>query len=94
MATHQNSLEYYLAKFDKRSFNLDAVCAEAHMVRLTEHFSFSCWNKPSIIQSLDLTVAELKDIESCYERKPRRQRLELLMKWKEKTGPHATYRYV
>ena len=82
-----SSLEEHLSKFPPQV--LDSQCDDSHLVKLTE--CFSEW-QGQLSTSLQLTAVEVDDIESTWPRKPARQRVEMLRKWRENLSSQATYR--
>ena len=83
------SLEEQLSKFPADL--LDVVCADAHLVQLTE--CFSEW-QTHLATSLQLTPVEVEDIERAWPRDPAMQRFKMFRRWKEKLSSQATYRSV
>ena len=83
------SLDEQLSKFPAHL--LDVVCADAHLVQLTE--CFSEW-QTHLATSLQLTPVEVEDIERAWPRDPARQRVKMFRRWKSKLSSQATYRSV
>ena len=88
------SLEEQLSKFPAHL--LDVVCADAHLVQLTE--CFSEW-QTHLATSLQLTPLEVEDIERAWPRDPAMQRVKMFRRWKSKfvrskLSSQATYRLV
>ena len=83
------SLEEQLSKFPADL--LDVVCADAHLVQLTE--CFSEW-QTHLATSLQLTPVEVEDIERAWPRDPATQRIKMFRRWKSKLSSQATYRSV
>ena len=83
------SLEEHLSRFPNEL--LDNQCADTHLIKLTD--SFSEW-QGDIAVGLELTLVEIRDIELAWPREPQTQRIKMFIRWKEKMGTQATYRYV
>ena len=83
------SFEEQLSKFPTHL--LDVVCADAHLVQLTE--CFSEW-QTHLATSLQLTPVEVEDIERAWPRDPAMQRVKMFRRWKGKLLSQATYRSV
>ena len=81
--------EEQLSKFPAHL--LDVVCADAHLVQLTE--CFSEW-QTHLATSLQLTPVEVEDIERAWPRDPAMQRVKMFRRWKSKLSSQATYRSV
>ena len=62
-------------------------CSDNHLVQLSE--LIADWRE--MAPYLGLTRTDEEDIFTCYPRSAPRQRIEMLRKWSQKNGPHATY---
>ena len=85
-----DSLEKQLSKFPSQL--LDRQCVESHLGKLV-HVIDSV-TMEMMASDLDLSQVEVDDIQSSWERKPVKQRLEMFKKWLEKNKSQATYRWV
>ena len=70
------------------AWKLDQVCTDDHLLELSQ--SLTHWQVVSPF--LGLTEAEDEEIRDV--RDLRRQRIDLLRKWKSKQKHRATYRYI
>ena len=85
-----DSLEKQLSKFPSQL--LDRQCVESHLGKLA-HVIDSV-TMEMMASDLDLSQVEVDDIQSSWERKPVKQRLEMFKKWLERNKSQATYRWV
>ena len=81
------SLEELLCLRAVPAERLDQVCSDDHLLELSRELSR--WLEVSPF--LGLSETEEEDIE---KRPPKRQRSDVLRKWKANLGPSATYRCV
>ena len=85
-----DSLEKQLSKFPSQL--LDCQCVESHLGKLVHVIDSATMEM--MASDLDLSQVEVDDIQSSWERKPVKQRLEMFKKWLEKNKSQATYRLV
>ena len=77
-----------LSKFPSQL--LDRQCVESHLGKLVHVIDSATMEM--MASDLDLSQEEVDDIQSSWERKPVKQRLEMFKKCLEKNKSQATYR--
>ncbi len=65
---------------------LDQLCSDDHLLELSQSLDY--W--PTVSPFLGLTPADEAEVKG--ERDERRQRIDMLHKWKSNEGDRATYR--
>ena len=79
-----------LSKFPSQL--LDRQCVESHLGKLVHVIDSATMEM--MASDLGLSQVEVDDIQSSWEGKPVKQRLEMFKKWLEKNKSQATYRWV